>query len=253
MRAILMSLLLGGAILVPASVAADPTVPVPPSQRMNIIEDNVYESPALAGPKLSKRFKYTQKTQNQTTSDGKETKTEEENWFEILSRDARVIKTRMRWSNENSSGTATNHVTLNGMLTLRNQGDSGGDKPSVSRILSAYGSLWPLKDGASARVVTHYKPDWTTTEYTIKSEYEVTGRYPASFVHSKLTGDAVRVTVNSTWRIRATDELDSTSVINYALIEDLGYAFYLDLDYKSADSDYESYSSYEITEFESLD
>lgn len=253
MRAILISFLLGAAMQVPLITTADPTVPVPKHQRMSIIDDNVYESSVLAGPKLTKRFKFTMKTKNRKVSDGETTKTEERNRFEILSYDARVIRSRMHWSNNTSSGSATNHETLNGMLGLRNQGDASGEKPSVTRLLSAYGGLWPLKEGASARIVTHMKPDWTTTEYTIKSEFEVTGRFPANTIHKKLTGDAYRITERSKWRIRVTDELSSNNVTNYALIEDLGYAFYLDNDYKSADGTYDSYSSYKIEDLEFLD
>lgn len=241
-----------GLLFVTSSAVADPTVPVPTNQRIDIIDDNVYENPALAGPPLTRRFEFTQKTKNSTTSDGSTTKTEEIYRFEILGVDSRVITSRMFWDNENSSGSATNHATLNGLIGLRNQGDTDDEASSLT-ILSAEGSLWPLKEGAKMTVMGDYDPTWADEDYLTKDVYEVTGRYPASFVHPEFTGDAIRITVKTQWRYKHNRVLSSNSVGNHVLIENLGYAFNLDHDYNSEDSDYESYSSYEITDFEFLD
>lgn len=252
MRALLISLLFGGALLVPLAASADPTIPVPRGERVGLIDDNVYENPAFAGPPLTRRFEFTQKTKTNTTSDGATTESEETTRFEILGADARVIMNRMFWDNENSSGSATNHGTLNGIINLRNQGHTD-DEASGLTILSARGSLWPLREGAKLTVTGEYDPTWADEKYLTKDVYEVTGRYPASFVHPKFTDDAIRITVKTQWRYKNNRLLSSTSVGNYALIENLGYAFNLDHDYNSEDSDYTSYSTYEITDFRFLD
>lgn len=234
-----------------ADILGNPKSTVTKHLRADHVDDFIYDRIAFAALEPKRSFKFTMIDNSRTKINGETTTEQTSNLFEIVSFDDRVIRMKFHWTGQSgNTGTSTIIYALNGMLSYWSRVNEDGEDPSTTSIQSAEGSLWPFVKGARLKTTVENDPDWSTENYLATTEYEVIGKMPASTVHRSMTGDAIKIRLRTETRYKESGEVSSNSVAEYALVENLGFAFLLELDYKSADSSYDSYSKYRIVDFQ---